>query len=118
MAKKPSEQTKTSFIKIPVKSSLQTGSDASHPVHISHTEITIPVAALLPLKDAFDEFAKVLAFPYNAIAMIGLQHVHRILVCTVRKSYDGLCGCVEGVFGADPLDGATCTCSSTANARW
>jgi transposase len=41
--------------------------------------------------------------------MIGLQHVHRILVCTVptdmRKSYDGLCGCVEGVFGADPLDG-------------
>ena len=45
MAKKPSEQTKTSFIEIPVKSSLQSGSDASHPVHISHTEITIPVAA-------------------------------------------------------------------------
>ena len=41
--------------------------------------------------------------------MIGMQKVHRILVCTVptdmRKSYDGLCGCVEGEFEADPLDG-------------
>lgn len=41
--------------------------------------------------------------------MIGLQSVRRILVCTkptdMRKSYDGLCGCVEVVFGADPLDG-------------
>jgi transposase len=42
--------------------------------------------------------------------MICLQHVHCILVCTIptdmRKSYDGLCECVEEVFGADPLDGS------------
>ena len=41
--------------------------------------------------------------------MIGLQKVERILVCTIptdmRKSYDGLCGCVERIFGEDPLNG-------------
>lgn len=41
--------------------------------------------------------------------MIGLQPVHRILLCTIptdmRKSYDGLCGCVERLFGEDPLNG-------------
>jgi len=41
--------------------------------------------------------------------MIGLQAVHRILICSVptdmRKSYDGLCGCVERIFGEDPLNG-------------
>ena len=41
--------------------------------------------------------------------MIGFQKVERILVCTIptdmRKSYDGLCGCVERIFGEDPLNG-------------
>ena len=41
--------------------------------------------------------------------MIGLQSVKRILVCTIpadmRKSYDGLCGCVEQILGEDPLNG-------------
>ena len=41
--------------------------------------------------------------------MIGLQSVEHIVVCTVptdmRKSYDGLCGCVERIFGEDPLNG-------------
>ena len=41
--------------------------------------------------------------------MIGLQSVKRIMVCTtptdMRKSYDGLCGCVEQTLGEDPLNG-------------
>lgn len=60
LAKKPTEPMKTSFIEIPVKNLPQPGSDAAQSVYISHTDITIPVAALLPLKEAFTEFAKVL----------------------------------------------------------
>lgn len=58
IAGKPSEQTRSPFIEIPVKSSLQTRSDV--PVRFSHTEITIPSEALAPLKEAFNEFAKAL----------------------------------------------------------
>ena len=57
---KPSEPTKTSFIEMPVKSFLQSGSGAPQPVRITHTEITIPVDSLDPLKEAFNEFAKAL----------------------------------------------------------
>ena len=51
---------KTSFIEIPVKNLPQPGSDAAQSVYISHTEITIPLDSLVPLKEAFYEFAKVL----------------------------------------------------------
>ena len=60
IATKPSERSKSPFIEIPVKSSLQSGSDAPHPVRISHTEITIPVQALIPLGETFNDFIKVL----------------------------------------------------------
>lgn len=41
--------------------------------------------------------------------MIGMQSIRRILVCVVptdmRKSFDGLCGCVESTFKQDPING-------------
>ncbi|MBD3347533.1 MAG: IS66 family insertion sequence element accessory protein TnpB [Chitinivibrionales bacterium] len=41
--------------------------------------------------------------------MIGLHSLRRILVCTaptdMRKSFDGLCGCVEQYFHDDPVNG-------------
>ena len=41
--------------------------------------------------------------------MISLHSIRSIMVCTVatdmRKSFDGLCGCVEQQLKADPLNG-------------
>jgi len=41
--------------------------------------------------------------------MVGIASVHKIVVCLtptdMRKSFDGLCGCVEQYFQQDPLNG-------------
>lgn len=41
--------------------------------------------------------------------MIGLQTLNRVFLCRtptdMRKSFDGLCGCVEQQFQQDPLNG-------------
>lgn len=41
--------------------------------------------------------------------MIGFTSIHKILISShpvdMRKSFDGLCGSVESLFGADPASG-------------